>query len=658
MMLRSVLVLAALLCGAASAQVLTDQQRDEMYQSYNTQMREQGQSYIGRYQTKEGYSSNVSQPLIDGATMTTIDGNSSFNAQIACQSGHGFLEVIAFPGSGGDISSVQMRIDGDNDGNYDTLDTVAGPISGVCANGFISCAEGTWGNCTAYRWMASSTNNIDAVAVASAELGGCYCINNSCGTALLLNNLNQVMQHIGTGIVGALQQVNPYLAVSNIIQNEMSIEYIGQRPSACSDSVANPAQYAGNPSQITADANAQADTDHNFTVIRGSVAAQQFPETIHSCDISRSVAIDESTINDVIDLASGTGSVSMCGPDCINLILGQQGNNYWAGNCTEYNAGVSFNVLNPQRILSARVVSAIFDDWIQISSGGNLVWSGPYEWTGAGMPPGSCELDESWNINPNVDILPILSTTGTKDFSIRVVVSGNGEGYARAELEIDTSCQLLPDVITDNCEAMENDTNCRLLTETVDGVRVIENGIATGVSPLDQVRSVTGSTCSFEVSRPFWTKERTYVCTGTNNNYDFTQSLDRANTVATSVNQTGYTDRRQQNGVTITSNEQLNLPNVTPPERCERVCKVRRSHDRTDLGSSGPVNSINTNSTSYEMTYLNCGTGSCPSLSGDEIIKDCQCLDEFSEATAIMQLVRTAGRDMICTSGETQPIGQ
>jgi hypothetical protein len=41
----------------------------------------------------------------------------------------------------------------------------------------------------------------------------------------------------------------------------------------------------------------------------------------------------------------------------------------------------------------------------------------------------------------------------------------------------------------------------------------------------------------------------------------------------------------------------------------------------------------------------------CPAGDGEEIITDCQCVNEFAEAAAIMQTLRLGAQDMICSDG-------
>ena len=74
------------------------------------------------------------------------------------------------------------------------------------------------------------------------------------------------------------------------------------------------------------------------------------------------------------------------------------------------------------------------------------------------------------------------------------------------------------------------------------------------------------------------------------------------------------------------------------------------------MALSGQVNKDNKSGVvKYDNFYYECDAGNqCPAEPGEEVIKACQCLNEFAEASAIMQVIRQAGQDMICSSGETK----
>ncbi len=92
------------------------------------------------------------------------------------------------------------------------------------------------------------------------------------------------------------------------------------------------------------------------------------------------------------------------------------------------------------------------------------------------------------------------------------------------------------------------------------------------------------------------------------------------------------------------------MPTVGP---CINMCKTRKAKTTPDMSISGQVDkNNNAGVVKYDNFYYECDTGNtCPSGPGEEIVKACQCLNEFAEASAIMQVMRQAGQDMICTSG-------
>src|SRR3546814_9904910 len=47
-----------------------------------------------------------------------------------------------------------------------------------------------------------------------AELAGCYCINNSCGANLVMDNLPSVLKDLGGGAIGALTSHDPRVGVA------------------------------------------------------------------------------------------------------------------------------------------------------------------------------------------------------------------------------------------------------------------------------------------------------------------------------------------------------------------------------------------------------------------------------------------------------------
>jgi len=96
---------------------------------------------------EESLNKNLMNPLMGGGSLNTFDKSKSFNAQIQCPSNKSFLEVTVQPGGTGDISHIIVKEDINIDGTWDFYVDSNVTISGVCANGVISCDPGTWYNC-------------------------------------------------------------------------------------------------------------------------------------------------------------------------------------------------------------------------------------------------------------------------------------------------------------------------------------------------------------------------------------------------------------------------------------------------------------------------------------------------------------------------------
>src|SRR3546814_3793662 len=66
-----------------------------------------------------------------------------------------------------------------------------------------------------------------------AELAGCYCINNSCGANLVMDNLPSVLKDLGGGAIGALTSHDPRVGVAEARINGPLIQYVGAQSTAC-----------------------------------------------------------------------------------------------------------------------------------------------------------------------------------------------------------------------------------------------------------------------------------------------------------------------------------------------------------------------------------------------------------------------------------------
>jgi hypothetical protein len=100
---------------------------------------------------------------------------------------------------------------------------------------------------------------------------------------------------------------------------------------------------------------------------------------------------------------------------------------------------------------------------------------------------------------------------------------------------------------------------------------------------------------------------------------------------------------------------------------CEFACKVKVVEPKTDVclrNSSSAYDlqyGTKTEKTGVSVTasyyYKPCvevatNTWSCPVEQGEEMVDDCKCINNFGQAASIMQAIRMAGQDFICSSGK------
>lgn len=131
-----------------------------------------GQTALSRFGTKSGVNSNISLPMTNSSNlMQTVNGATSFPATLNAPSSAKFLEVMIQPSGTGDLQQVIVSQDLNIDGAIDNVHTVPVLVSGVCANGFISCTAGSWSNCKYFTWAADADGRITEAPASITDLG-------------------------------------------------------------------------------------------------------------------------------------------------------------------------------------------------------------------------------------------------------------------------------------------------------------------------------------------------------------------------------------------------------------------------------------------------------------------------------------------------------
>ncbi|MBU0993398.1 MAG: hypothetical protein KJ737_12965 [Proteobacteria bacterium] len=240
-------------------------------------------------------------------------------------------------------------------------------------------------------------------------------------------------------------------------------------------------------------------------------------------------------------------------------------------------------------------------------------------------------------------------------------------------------------VTTDTCKTVDLLT-CRLVTESIcdyDGSNCVNT-----YQSFNPTLNKPDTTCKnigsyifcndgFEISDSsygtilsgtgiWYDIKRQYQCQE-ESSYNFDTALDRASDVEDSTVLSGdkvsYTDLTK-----VTFNLNPDLSNGY--DNCERVCKIRRIVEGTDVTKSGKVSDYRQDdmtkfNESYEYSYVPCDIHALPNpvcvigpefeglIEGKDYFIDpneiCLCTDSFGSAMSALQSIKFASKDMICS---------
>ena len=129
----------------------------------------------------------------------------SINYQSGCTQSKDFLKISYVPSSSTmDIDTLVIIADPRLTGSSTVIQPLPAPASGICSNGLITCDPGTWNNCEYYKWTSSAGVPGLTQTTNMSEIGGCYCVNKSCGGNLPFLNGTQILRDITAGVTGAI----------------------------------------------------------------------------------------------------------------------------------------------------------------------------------------------------------------------------------------------------------------------------------------------------------------------------------------------------------------------------------------------------------------------------------------------------------------------
>ena len=635
----SLLLAAATLAMPASAQTMEDRARAAAAASQS------------RTSSSQVLLQNYVTPGLAGRPISTIDGKTSFTAALACAKSAKLLEMLVQPAPSGDLGTVRISRDTDLDGTFDTSLTLPMPVSGICANGIVSCQLGTWNACKFFRWDVDGASTLKLTQVDMPNVQSCYCINASCGTNLAWGNMPQILGDLGGAIVGALTTADPRYGVAEAQVNGPVIDYAGAQVTSCASAPAvTQTAYAGNPSAITGDATAQAAGNGIFQMLKGSPAGVGKVAETRSCTIQRQVTITSPSYDDIITATGSYQSVAVCGTGCRRYRIGGTG----SCDVPPPTFSARFTLHKPERLVSTRIVAMDGDDWMQARVNGTPVTSiGDDPWMTLGVPS-ACGTDHHHDAAPNVDLSGALKA-GTVQVDALIRAHGSHKsGMMDIEIQVDTGCAST-ETVADLCGGYAADPQCTLQNEAVDGVDTVKNGIVTGLTPLPTTRLFGSASCTIQLTRPFFERDRAYRCISDTGSPP-TPDLTRAEYIIDHSTETLLADRTvAADGSITTTSTPFSRPTKPSVPACEPICKTTAPLANTAAAPAGVVGAEQNVPTGTDIFYHVCDTANrCPIGPGETLVSDCGCLDTFPEAAVMMQAVRLAGADISCTS-ETRP---
>lgn len=612
-----------------------------------------GKQVRNAWTSPERLSRNVTRPVMTGQLpLRTLDGTTDFTAAISCPGSASLFQVIIQPGPTMDLNFIKVVYDADLNGTLDTSLDIPGPVSGICANGFVSCTPGTWDDCHWFTWSINGTSPspLQVAPSSPGELGGCYCINSGCSQGNIMSMKDQVLLSLGGGISAALSIANPRFAATKVQIDGFTVSYFGQNVGACS--VPEDAHGSSQPRPEDAFTNAallQAMTESELAsqgAITGSLYSTLYNSPartnslISTCTMERTAvlitelcAVQESETNNCQALASDPGCTlkKEVAYDINNNPVVTYDNYAPTGvtplaTCKEFDPGQFGSIDINQCIQDGNVVT---DGGCQIqytcqatSYLSNLeIWS-------CSLPPTgqtACgdifdyqvcgKIDLGWNIPDDPCELITIGENVVRDYC---------PGHTG-------------DITPDSGTLSHNSGNqqIRVYMKLENQERC--NGWAGGQAVV-YLRPAN----LHDICHDWWRIERTYVCQSSNGT---TPDLSRADAVAESVTQNedswSYTDNGQTYNIGITMEENDN--------QCMKICKVRKAASEASARADATTADFRYSSGSILYLYKTCVDGQCPVSPGETLVRGCGCISDFNLAYGVMEALRQAAGDQVCS---------
>lgn len=617
----------------------------------------------------------VIEPISTTKSGTSVDGKSTYSGQVSCggASSSSYLELSYANAGGGDLK-INANMDRDLNGAKEYSYSTSVPVSGVCSNGFVSCDSGTWNNCSYYKWGYSGA--ITTSKVSRPDLGGCYCINNSCG-GLSSQSPESILQSLGNGLTTLMMQYSKSFTVTKTNTTPTTASYWGQNADNC---VAADGSKATLPSVSPTTTYALPNVEETkaiqsqnplsaYSVLNSSANNVNLGVSTTSCEIKNTLSVKTTTVYDTCTQKNWNGQV-WC-------LVSQAGNFGWYGGGSGTSiSNVSVNLKNGQSLYAINDghYSICDDDWSTV----NLKYTGP---TSANVSLNCNNGARNGNATSITNGSVGNSTYTINNFS-QYHSGGGADAYNIYILKSAASTlNTFAPVSSNTCPTDKAD--CKIKEEQVcsnDGtgcVATVKNYMKTGVNPpevcytqvaggvaylvcangtsLNYVGS-DGSTQSFSTASSGFITKRTYECT-VQNDQDFSD-VKKARLAVTAQGNNDlknftYTGAEKNPDGTWKNTSGSGTINFTPPPQVQ-YCQINRSDTTKEVVYSDGTNKANATTSSATITteVREC-TGDkydvCPLKSGEWIKQSCGNINDMAEVVGTFETVNAAAKDMICS---------
>ena len=592
----------------------------------------------------------VVQPLTSEATSMRTFGSENeqqaFNAQLIAPSSDLFLKIVIHPSPSQDLG-LTVNQDTDFDGQTDHICNLPVKISGVCANGIISCGTGTWGNCAYYKWKADDNMAVSIQQQDSIEdLATCYCINTSCDSHLVNDNPGVILKDLGTGITAAIQAGNPRCVITDVLVEADSISYYGLETSGISNNndvyfsgITNPQQYYKNGNlPVEQEITRQKDDPDSFYNLLKKAADDQPPVDIIECTITNDITVIEKEQTIDVELTVWYDSTPKAETDRVKVTaISPVGHFYgWSAGLDNHFNDLGFEILKRAGL---KITSIEKQDLAKFNEMAQFWWDnfpkihGPYEVTlTCDTIVSTIEAQSQNNCHPDPECR--LKEEKVCDAQ-RLNCVDTWQNYNPNKVIPLPMCKVFSAVEYDvlvNYTACMDGTNVTLLKEGNANAQLLKSA--------DDM---------------WWHIKRVYSCEG-KGKYDFSNALTRTrhirDTEKDNLDSLHFEDYDPETNKTTAYD--INLPDRPDYETCEKACKLKKPVEDTKAGTPGTTAQYRNTIKSYVYVYKKCENSICPVSDDEQIVKDCGCLDDFAEAASIMQVLNNAAKDAECGEYDDQ----